>query len=156
MERSPAIMAPVPIERLADHAGETVEIDGWLYNLRSSGAIHFLLVRDGTGLVQAVASRSDVPADLFTRIGELTQESSITVRGVVREDRRAPGGYELSLRDLHVVQQAAPYPITPKEHGVEFLMDHRHLWLRSSRQWAILRIRAEVERAMCEYLDAQG
>lgn len=149
-------MAPVPIERLADHAGETVEIDGWLYNLRSSGAIHFLLVRDGTGLVQAVASRSDVPADLFTRIGELTQESSITVRGVVREDRRAPGGYELSLRDLHVVQQAAPYPITPKEHGVEFLMDHRHLWLRSSRQWAILRIRAEVERAMCEYLDAQG
>jgi len=149
-------MASVPIERLAEHAGETVEIDGWLYNLRSSGAIHFLLVRDGTGIVQAVAARADVPPEVFARIGALTQESSVVVRGVVREDRRAPGGYELSLRDVRVVQVAAPYPITPKEHGIEFLMDHRHLWLRSSRQWAILRIRSDVERAMCEYLDTQG
>lgn len=149
-------MAVVPIERLGAHAGETVEIDGWLYNLRSSGAIHFLLVRDGTGVVQAVAARTDVPPDMFAAIGTLTQESSIVVRGLVREDRRAPGGYELALRDLRVVQAAAPYPITPKEHGIEFLMDHRHLWLRSSRQWAILRVRAEVERAICEYLDAQG
>ncbi|HEV2439715.1 MAG TPA: asparagine--tRNA ligase [bacterium] len=149
-------MSAVTIERLAAHAGETVEIHGWLYNLRSSGAIHFLLVRDGTGVVQAVAARADVPPDVFATIGTLTQESSIAVRGVVREDRRAPGGYELSLRDVRVVQLAAPYPITPKEHGIEFLMDHRHLWLRSSRQWAILRVRAEVERAMCEYLDDQG
>lgn len=149
-------MSAVPIERLAAHAGETVEIEGWLYNRRSSGAIHFLLVRDGTGVVQAVAARSDVEPEVFAAIGTLTQESSIVVRGVVREDRRAPGGYELSLRDVRVVQLAAPYPITPKEHGVDFLMDHRHLWLRSSRQWAILRIRAEVERAMCDYLDEQG
>jgi asparaginyl-tRNA synthetase len=149
-------MSAVTIEHLAAHAGETVEIQGWLYNLRSSGAIHFLLVRDGTGIVQAVAARADVPPDVFATIGTLTQESSIAVRGIVREDRRAPGGYELSLRDVRVVQLAAPYPITPKEHGIEFLMDHRHLWLRSSRQWAILRVRAEVERAMCEYLDDQG
>jgi len=149
-------MASVPIERLAEHTGEAVEIDGWLYNLRSSGAIHFLLVRDGTGIVQAVAARADVPPEVFARIGALTQESAVVVQGMVREDRRAPGGYELSLRDLRVVQMAAPYPITPKEHGIEFLMDHRHLWLRSSRQWAILRIRSEVERAMCEYLDTQG
>jgi asparaginyl-tRNA synthetase len=149
-------MSAVPIERLAAHAGETVEIHGWLYNRRSSGAIHFLLVRDGTGVVQAVAARADVPPDVFATIGTLTQESSIVAQGAVREDRRAPGGYELSLRDLRVVQLAAPYPITPKEHGVDFLMDHRHLWLRSSRQWAILRVRAEVERAMCDYLDEQG
>ncbi|HLW48873.1 MAG TPA: asparagine--tRNA ligase [bacterium] len=149
-------MPAVPVERLAAHAGETVEIDGWLYHLRSSGAIHFLLVRDGTGIVQAVAARADVPPDVFATIGGLTQESAIIVRGVVREDRRAPGGYELSVRDVRVVQVAAAYPITPKEHGIEFLMDHRHLWLRSSRQWAILRVRAEVERAMCEYLDTQG
>jgi asparaginyl-tRNA synthetase len=149
-------MSAVPIDRLAAHAGETVEIHGWLYNRRSSGAIHFLLVRDGTGLVQAVAARADIPPEMFATIGTLTQESSIVVQGVVREDRRAPGGYELSLRDLRVVQLAAPYPITPKEHGVDFLMDHRHLWLRSSRQWAILRVRAEVERAMCDYLDEQG
>jgi asparaginyl-tRNA synthetase len=149
-------MSAVTIESLAAHAGETVEIDGWLYNRRSSGAIHFLLVRDGTGTVQAVAARADVPPEVFAAIGTLTQESSIVVRGVVREDHRAPGGFELSVRDLRVVQLAAPYPITPKEHGVDFLMDHRHLWLRSSRQWAILRIRAEVERAICDYLDGAG
>ena len=149
-------MAAVPIERLGAHVGEPVEVCGWLYNRRSSGAIHFLLIRDGTGTVQAVAARADVPPEVFAAIGTLTQESSIVVRGTVREDRRAPGGCELSLTGLDVVQAAAPYPITPKEHGVDFLMDHRHLWLRSSRQWAILRVRAEIERAMCEYLDDQG
>src|SRR5579864_9032894 len=107
-------MPAVPVERLAAHAGETVEIDGWLYHLRSSGAIHFLLVRDGTGIVQAVAARADVPPDVFATIGGLTQESAIIVRGVVREDRRAPGGYELSVRDVRVVQVAAAYPIAPK------------------------------------------
>jgi asparaginyl-tRNA synthetase len=144
------------IEDLAAHVGETVEIDGWLYNRRSSGAIHFLLIRDGTGIVQAVAARNDVPPDVFAAAGALTQESSIIVEGAVRRDRRAPGGHELSLRNLRIVQLAAPFPITPKEHGVDFLMDHRHLWLRSSRQWAILRVRAEVERAICDYLDGQG
>lgn len=150
------MMSAVRIERLGEHVGDTVEIHGWLYNLRSSGAIHFLLVRDGTGLVQAVAVRAELPPDVFAAIGALTQESSIIVEGTVREDRRAPGGYELSLRSLRVVQLAEAYPITPKEHGVDFLMDHRHLWLRSSRQWAILRVRAEIERAICDYLDGEG
>jgi len=149
-------MRVVTIEQLGAHAGDDVEIRGWVYNLRSSGAIHFLLVRDGTGIVQAVAVRAELSPELFTTIGTLTQESSVVVRGQVREDQRAPGGYELSVRDLAIVQVAAPYPIAPKEHGVEFLMDHRHLWLRSSRPWAIMRIRAEVERAMCEYLDDLG
>jgi asparaginyl-tRNA synthetase len=146
----------VTIERIGEHAGEEVEIRGWLYNLRSSGALHFLLVRDGTGIVQAVAARSEVSPEVFADAGSLGQESSLIVSGPVREDRRAPGGYELTLRRLTVVQRAEPYPITPKEHGVEFLMDHRHLWLRSSRQWAIMRVRAEVERAMCQYLDDAG
>lgn len=144
------------IDRIGAHAGEEVEVHGWLYNLRSSGALHFLLIRDGTGILQAVAARADLPPDVFEAAGTLTQESAINVAGVVRADRRAPGGYEMALRRLRVVQLADAYPITPKEHGVEFLMDHRHLWLRSSRQWAIMRIRAEVERALCDYLDERG
>ncbi len=146
----------VTIDRIGAHAGEDVEIHGWLYNLRSSGALHFLLIRDGTGILQAVAARDDLPPDVFAAAGALTQESAISVAGVVRADRRAPGGYEMALRRLRVVHLAEAYPITPKEHGVEFLMDHRHLWLRSSRQWAIMRIRAEVERALCDYLDERG
>ena len=149
-------MTATTIERIGEHAGQEAEIRGWLYNLRSSGALHFLLVRDGTGIIQAVAARADLPPEVFAAAGALTQESAIVVGGVVREDRRAPGGYELAVRRLVVVHQAAPYPITPKEHGVEFLMDHRHLWLRSQRQWAIMRVRAEVERAMCDYLDDLG
>lgn len=147
---------PVTIDRIGAHVGEEVEVRGWLYNLRSSGALHFLLVRDGTGVLQAVAARSDLPAEMFETAGALTQESAILIAGLVREDRRAPGGYEMALRRLRVVQLADAYPITPKEHGVEFLMDHRHLWLRSSRPWAIMRIRAEVERAICDYLDDLG
>ncbi len=144
------------VERIGEHAGQEVEIRGWLYHLRSSGALHFLLVRDGTGLLQVVAARSDLPPEVFEAAGSLSQESAIIVAGPVRQDRRAPGGYEMALRRLVVVQRAEPYPITPKEHGVEFLMDHRHLWLRSSRQWAIMRVRAEVERAICDYLDGAG
>jgi len=146
----------VTIDRIGAHVGAEVEVRGWLYNLRSSGALHFLLVRDGTGILQAVAVRADLPPEVFETAGAVSQESSIVVEGVVREDRRAPGGYEMTLRGLRVVQTAEPYPITPKEHGVEFLMDHRHLWLRSTRQWAIMRIRAEIERAMCDYLDDLG
>lgn len=150
--------SPVPhtIDVLSRHIGETVELRGWLYNRRSSGKIHFLLVRDGTGIVQAVMPRQDVPEETFATAGRLSQESSVIVTGVVRGDARAPGGVELTVTSLSVVQEAEPYPITPKEHGVDFLMDHRHLWLRSNRQHAILRVRAEVIRAMTDYLDGQG
>ena len=146
----------IRIEQAAAHAGQEVEIRGWLYNKRSSGKIHFLLIRDGSGILQAVVAKQDVSAEVFASAETLTQESSLIVRGMLREDRRAPGGYELSVADLTVVQQAAPYPITPKEHGVEFLMDHRHLWLRSRRQHALMRIRAEVMRGCTDFLDAQG
>ena len=152
-------MAPltvVSIDGVSAHAGDEVEVRGWVYNLRSSGAIHFVLLRDGTGILQVVAVRQDLSPEMFAAVGALTQESSVIVRGVVREDRRAPGGHELALRHLAVVQIAEAYPITPKEHGVEYLMDHRHLWLRSSRQQAIMRVRAEVERAIGDYLDDLG
>jgi len=147
---------PIRIEDAAAHVGREVEIRGWLYNKRSSGKIHFLLIRDGSGLIQAVMAKQEVPAEAFLAAEALTQESSIIVRGVLRADPRAPGGYELSLCDLQVVQQAAPYPITPKEHGVEFLMDHRHLWLRSRRQHALMRIRAEVMKGCTDFLDSRG
>jgi asparaginyl-tRNA synthetase len=148
--------APVLIEALRHHIGQTVEVRGWLFNRRSSGKIHFLLVRDGTGIVQAVMSRAEVPEEVFATADRLPQESSLILTGSVRADGRAPGGVELAATSLRLLQEAAPYPITPKEHGVEFLMDHRHLWLRSSRQQAILRVRAEVIRAMTDYLDGHG
>ena len=150
--------SPVPatVAGLRAHVGRDVEIRGWLLRRRSSGKIHFLLLRDGTGIVQAVMSRQDVPDETFDVAGRLSQESSLIVIGRVREDPRSPGGVELAVASLQVVQEAEPYPITPKEHGVEFLMDYRHLWLRSSRQHAILRIRAEVISAMTDYLDGQG
>jgi asparaginyl-tRNA synthetase len=149
-------MTVVTIGGIGKHAGGEAEVCGWVYNLRSSGAIHFLLLRDGTGILQAVAARDELSPELFEAVGALTQESSVSVTGRVREDRRAPGGYELTVHGLRVVQRAGAYPITPKEHGVEFLMDHRHLWLRSARPAAIMRIRAEVERAICDYLDDRG
>jgi len=149
-------MIPTTIGEIGRHVGSDVEVRGWVHNLRSSGAIHFLLLRDGTGILQAVAVRQDLAPEAFAAAGALTQESSVIAGGIVREDRRAPGGYELGLRRLAVVQAAEPYPLTPKEHGVEFLMDHRHLWLRSSRPCAIMRVRAEVERAICDHLDDRG
>jgi len=148
--------ARVTIADLRAQVGRTAEIRGWLLRRRSSGKIHFLLLRDGTGVVQAVISRQDVADKTFDTAGSLPQESSLIATGQVREDARSPGGVELALVDLVVVQEAAPYPITPKDHGVEFLMDHRHLWLRSGRQQAVLRVRAEVIRAMTDYLDGQG
>jgi asparaginyl-tRNA synthetase len=147
---------PVSIEALPQHVGEVVEIRGWLHNRRSSGKIHFLLIRDGTGIVQVVMPGTDVDPETFARADHLPQESSLIISGVVREDRRAPGGVEITLQSLTVVQEAAPYPITPKEHGIEFLMDHRHLWLRSPRQHAIMRVRAELIRAATDYLDTRG
>ncbi len=146
----------VTVEEVSAHAGQEVTLHGWVYNLRSSGSIHFLLIRDGTGTIQGVMTKQDAAPDAFAATGGLTQESSIIARGRVREDRRAPGGYELTLSEVSAIQIAAPYPITPKEHGVEFLMDHRHLWLRSSRQHALMRIRAEVIRACTNFLDSRG
>src|SRR5438309_1899290 len=142
-----AAMTATTIDEIGRHAGADVEVRGWVHNLRSSGAIHFLLLRDGTGILQAVAVRQDLAPEVFAAAGALTQESSVIAGGIVRADPRAPGGYELGLRRLTVVQTAEAYPLTPKEHGVEFLMDNRHLWLRSSRPRAIMRVRAEVERA---------
>jgi len=138
------------------HVGEEVELRGWLYDKRSSGKVRFLLVRDGSGILQAVLAKPEASDELFQLYDLLTQESALIVRGRVREDARAPGGYEVAVQDLEVVHRAEGYPITPKEHGIEFLLDHRHLWLRSRRPNAVLRIRAEVIRAAEAYLQAQG
>ncbi|MGE5569143.1 MAG: asparagine--tRNA ligase [Rhodospirillales bacterium] len=152
----------VPTITIADagrHAGMKVRIAGWLYNLRKSGKIVFPLVRDGSGIMQCVAVKSALPEELFEQIKDLTQESSIVVTGKVRAEQRAPGGYELDVENVEVIQRVPvddPYPITPKEHGIEFLMDHRHLWLRSRRQHAILRVRHEVIRAVRDYFDSHG
>jgi len=149
-------MNPVYIEDIARHSGQEVMLRGWLYNKRSSGKLHFLQVRDGTGVLQCVVFKNDVPPEQFALADHLTQESSIVVTGTVREDARAPLGFELSVRNLDLVHRALEYPITPKEHGVAFLLDHRHLWLRSSRQHAILRIRSEIVRACRDYFDERG
>ena len=134
----------VSIADLRDHVGETVELRGWLYNQRSSGRISFLLVRDGSGLAQCVLVEKEVDPETWSAHQRLTQESSLVVRGMVREDARAPGGYELSLTEVEPVQVALDYPIGPKEHGIDFLLNNRHLWLRSSRPWHVMRVRDEV------------
>ncbi|PWH19129.1 MAG: asparagine--tRNA ligase [Ardenticatenia bacterium] len=149
----------IRIEDIAHHVGEEVTIQGWLYNRTGKGKLVFLQVRDGSGIVQAVVFRPNVSPEVFEAADHLSQESSLVVSGQVRADARAPGipgGYELDVRDLRVIQQAADYPITPKEHGIEFLMDHRHLWIRSRKQWALLRIRATVMRAIRDWLDSHG
>ncbi len=145
----------VYIEDLKDHVGEEVEIRGWVYNKRSSGRVRFLLVRDGTGIVQATAWSKEKDNPLFRTFDTLTQESSVIIRGKVKEERRAPGGYEIELKEIIPVQIAVDYPITPKEHGVGFLMAHRHLWLRSSRQHAIMRIRHEIIKAIRDFFDEE-
>ncbi len=150
-------MAPiVAVSQLAQYEGQEVTIRGWLYHKREKGRLVFLLVRDGSGTVQAVVFQPDVSPETFSAAGALTQESSLLVTGKVRGDPRAPGGFELTVTSLEPVQISEPYPITPKEHGIGFLMEHRHLWVRSSRQHAILRIRAEVEAAAQEWLNGQG
>ncbi|MGH9398501.1 MAG: asparagine--tRNA ligase [Terriglobia bacterium] len=153
-------LAPiVEIRNLGQHVGEEVSIQGWLYNLRESGKLLFPIVRDGTGMVQGVVVKSAVSPAIFENAKSLTQESSLRIEGRVREDKRAPGGYELDVTNVEVLQRvppAAPYPITPKDHGVEFLMDHRHLWLRSSRQRAILGVRHEVIKAARDFFDDRG
>jgi asparaginyl-tRNA synthetase len=144
------------IEDIAGSCGREIEVRGWVYHKRSSGKVRFLIVRDGTGLLQATAFSADPEAPLFRTFDALTQESSIVVRGLVREDKRAPGGYELSLTGIEVIQIAEEYPITPKEHGTPFLMEHRHLWLRSEKQHAVLQVRAEVIKAIRNFFDGRG
>ena len=146
----------VYVEDLASVRDQDVEIRGWVYNTRSSGRIRFILVRDGTGLVQATIFGKDEKDPLFKQFDSLTQESSVIVRGRVREDKRAPGGYELGVSDIEILQIARDYPITPKEHSTPFLMEHRHLWLRSRKQHAVLQVRAEVVRAIRNFFDDRG
>jgi asparaginyl-tRNA synthetase len=146
----------VYIDRLSEHVGGEVTLRGWLYNLRSSGKLLFPQLRDGTGLVQCVVFKKNVPEEVFEAVRGLGQESALEIRGTVREDSRAPGGYEVDVVDARVIQPVEGYPITPKEHGTEFLMDHRHLWLRSRRQHAILKVRHTVVRAVRDFLDDDG
>jgi asparaginyl-tRNA synthetase len=148
------------IEELDAHVGKEVTIKGWLYAKTGKGKLQFLQVRDGTGIVQCVVFKRDVPPEVFEAARQLTQESSLIVTGTVRADERAPGvpgGLELGVSELQIVQLVADeYPITPKEHGVDFLMQNRHLWIRSSRQWAALRVRATIIQAIRTWLDSHG
>ena len=163
MSTHPETAAPITpvttIREIGKHEGQTVTIRGWLYNLRESGKLLFPQIRDGSGFIQGVVPRNQVPPAVFEALKNLTQESSLVVTGKVRADKRAPGGYELDVSDATVIQRVPeddPYPIALKEHGIDFLMEHRHLWLRSPRQTAILRIRAEIIRAIRDYLDENG
>ncbi|MGH9930247.1 MAG: asparagine--tRNA ligase [Pyrinomonadaceae bacterium] len=144
------------INKLAEHVGHEVTINGWLYNLRSSGKILFPQLRDGTGVVQCVALKNSVAPEVWDALKGLGQESALSIRGTVREDSRAPGGFEIDLLHAEVLNEVHDYPITPKEHGTEFLMDHRHLWLRSRRQHAILKVRHTVVKAVRDFLDNDG
>ena len=169
-EQSPTSSSPaatplaphIPVSTIAgigQHVGEVVQLQGWLYNLRSSGKLLFPTFRDGTGTIQGIVPKATVPEVLFTSLKALGLESSLTVTGLVRADDRAPSGFELDVHDLHIlspVDPANPFPISLKEHGVDFLMEHRHLWIRTPRQSAILRVRATIMRAAAEYFDTHG
>jgi len=144
------------IEDIADHAGQQVTVRGWLHNRRSSGRIHFLTVRDGTGFIQCVMSKGAVPDETFVESDHLSQETALVLTGTVRADARAPGGYEIDVSALQVVGESAGYPITPKEHGVDYLFDRRHLWIRSERQQAVLRVRHEVIDAVRDFFNDRG
>jgi asparaginyl-tRNA synthetase len=150
------MMNSVYIENIGQHDGAEVTLHGWVYNKRSSGKLQFILLRDGTGIIQCVAFKGNFSPEQFQALDKLTQESSVTVTGKVRSDARAPGGYELDVAGFEIGQIAAEYPITPKEHGTAFLMEHRHLWLRSSRQHAIIKIRHEVIKACRNFFDDRG
>ena len=146
-------MESIQVVDIGRYEGREVVLRGWLYNKRSSGKLYFLQLRDGSGVVQCVVFKGDVEAELFERCDHLPQESSLVVRGQVRREARSPIGYEVGVLDLEVVQEAEPYPITPKEHGVSFLLDHRHLWLRSMRPGAILKIRSEICKACRDFME---
>ena len=147
------IVERVYISEIGKYGGQKVTLYGWLYNKRSSGKLNFLLVRDGTGTIQCIIAKQDVPLKVFEQAEQLTQESSLTITGIVNEDKRAPGGFEMQTTDLKIEQIAGEYPISPKEHGIDFLMDHRHLWLRSSKQHAVLRVRHTIIKACRDYFD---
>ncbi|WP_017812915.1 asparagine--tRNA ligase [Paenibacillus shenyangensis] len=144
------------IKRVNEHIGETVTIGAWINNKRSSGKIQFLQLRDGTGYIQGVVVKSEVPESVWNDAKSMTQESSLYVTGVIREEPRSKSGYEMTVTDIEVIHITSEYPITPKEHGVDFLMDHRHLWLRSNRQRAVMVIRAEIIRAVQEFFNTNG
>src|SRR5256714_1069642 len=149
-------MTQAYIEDIARHEGQPVRLRGWLHGRRSSGKIHFLTLRDGTGFIQCVMSKKAVGDEMFTRADHLSQESAVIVDGTARADSRAPGGYEVDVTALEIVSEAKDYPITPKEHGVDYLMDRRHLWIRSQRQHAILRVRHEVINAVRDFFNGRG
>jgi len=144
-------METTAISKIGQRAGSTARVRGWLYNKRSSGKIQFLIVRDGTGYVQCVVPRADVSPETWDAAEQATQESSLAVTGTVREDKRAPGGFEMTATSVEVLGPSPEYPISPKEHGVDFLMNLRHLWMRSSQQHAVLRVRSEMEQAIADF-----
>jgi asparaginyl-tRNA synthetase len=146
----------VYIDDISRHEGQQVTLHGWLHNRRSSGKIHFLIVRDGTGFIQAVMSKAAVGEEAFTRADHLSQETSLSVTGTVRADTRAKGGYEIDVQSIEVHGESHDFPITPKEHGVDYLMDRRHLWIRTERQAAILRVRHEVVNAVRDFFNGRG
>jgi asparaginyl-tRNA synthetase len=147
----------IRIDQVGEYCDQTVTLQGWLYNKRSSGKIQFLQMRDGSDIIQCVVVKAEVAEEVFEKAASLTQESSFTVTGQIRKDDRSELGYEIGVSDIEVVHiPEVEYPISPKEHGIAFLMDHRHLWLRSKRQQAILKIRAEIIRAIRDYLDTRG
>jgi asparaginyl-tRNA synthetase len=153
------VATTITIDQLSQYEGQDVTLRGWVYNRTDKGRLQFIQLRDGTGIAQCVAFKKEMQPEEFEVASKLTQESSVIVTGSVRKDERAPGipgGYEVGIKNLQLVQMADEYPITPKEHGVEFLMDNRHLWLRSSRQWAILRIRATIVSCIRNWLDSHG
>jgi asparaginyl-tRNA synthetase len=146
----------VYVENIAEYEDKEVTLKGWLYNKRGKGKLQFLILRDGTGLIQCVVFKTNVDENAFAAAKELTQESSFEVTGTVKASEKAPGGYEIDVKELKVIQIAQDYPITPKEHGDSFLIEHRHLWLRSSRQHAIMRVRAAVQKAIRDFFDSNG
>jgi asparaginyl-tRNA synthetase len=149
-------MAAVRIDELRGRVGETVTVRGWVVTTRSSGKIAFVVLRDGTGTVQGVLSKKEVSADTWDTFGALTQEASVAVTGMVRDDPRSPGGVELAVTSLDLIGTSPDYPISPKEHGTTFLFEHRHLWLRTRRQAAVARVRHEVEQAIRDYFYQEG
>ncbi len=144
------------IDNLKDYVGETVELKGWVYNTRGSKKIKFLILRDGTGLCQCIFFKGDCDDEAFENFQNLTQESCVKVTGVVKAEPRSPGGFELSAKSFEILSESTDYPITPKEHGVDFLMNHRHLWLRSKRQHAVMRVRSEILNAIRSFFDDRG
>src|SRR5215216_2706568 len=160
-EQKDCLMAEnISVSKIANYVGQEVTVKGWVYNRTAKGKLVFLLVRDGSGFVQCVAFKGDLEPEVFEKVMRLPQESSVIITGSVREDKRAPGipgGYELGVKQIEVVQEAElDYPMSLKDHGPDFALDHRHLWIRMQSQWAILRVRVKVMSAVREYLDGHG